>query len=212
MLRFLSFALIFALGCVQVPQMAAAAPSEITKLSVIPIQSGVNQIDDFAGDGRRAMIVEGWRDNGNAHGGDLFLVMLQSPSDHGNWNVVTVQRKPDELEREVVYDSPHTFEDAVSSVRFARGLVDGKPATLLIVATRDLAKAASLTDPAPVDIEFYRLVRNDLPGWPPDYFDLIETIRSAGPYCNSDLALTKEIGLPLPEPYAGPNQADGCPR
>ncbi|HTO83982.1 MAG TPA: hypothetical protein VMQ73_17215 [Methylomirabilota bacterium] len=172
----------------------------------------MNEIDDFAGDGRPAIIVGGWRDNGNAHGGDLFLVMLQSPSGRGKWNVVTVQRKPDELEREVVYDSPHTVEDAVSSVRFAHGLVDGKPATLLIVATRDLGNATSSIDPVPVDIEFYRLVRREdgLFGWPPDYFDLVETVRSATPYCNSDLALSKEIGLPLPEPYAGPNRDDGC--
>jgi len=211
MLRLLFCGLVVVLCFYQIPPMAtAAAPSDITKLSVIPIRDGMNQIGDFSGDGRRTMIIEGWRDNGNAHGYHVFLVMLESEPGRGDWNVVTVQRKPTEHERDIVNDDPHTAEDAVCSVRFARGLVHEKPATLLIIATRQLAPSVSLADPAPVDIEFYRLVQNDLPGWPPDHFDLLETIRPRTPYCNSDLALTKEIGLPLPDPYVGPNRDDGC--
>jgi hypothetical protein len=193
-------------------QTHAATSQEITKLSVIPIRDGMNQIDDLAGDGRRGTIIEAWRDNGNAHGYSVFLIALESQPGRGDWNVVAVQRKPNERERDVVTDDPHTVEDAVSSVRFARGLVGGKPATLLIIGTRELAPSFNLGDPGPVDIEFYRLVQNEnvLFGLPPDYFDFVETIRSATPYCNSDLALSKEIGLPLPEPYTGPNRDDGC--
>lgn len=47
---------------------ASAADLKLSDIAVIPIHGGVNTLTAFAPDGRTATIVEGWRDNGNAHG------------------------------------------------------------------------------------------------------------------------------------------------
>src|ERR1700736_6877471 len=74
-------------GLVQGPKAFAAEPA-ITGLSPITLVAGPNQLPRFSQDGREALITLGWRDNGNAHGYDLYLVMLPTKPGAGDWNVV----------------------------------------------------------------------------------------------------------------------------
>ncbi len=191
---------------------ALAAGPKITDLAPMPLQSGVNRIPAFAPDGREGIVVLGWRDNGNAHGYDLALVLLQggrcSP-----WNVVRRegagrQGDRDDPGGDAITDSPHTGEDAVRAFRFAQGRVDGKPATLLLVATRD--QEGAIPDPSRVTFDVYRLEHGPDVGTTPDHFTPILRDRSPGAYCNADMALSRRFGLPLRASYAGFRTADGC--
>jgi hypothetical protein len=191
--------------------------AEITELTEIPVKSGLNYLDNFAADGRQGLIIVGWRDNGNAWGYHVYMVMLSSAAETGAWEVVTTGMKRNAGDAvhqlDVIRDTPHTVEDAITSVRFGRGRVAGRPATLLIIARRDISKAPSAGAATPVAFDVFRLMRNeDDIGKPQHYFARIDTLHATKRYCNSDLALNKELRLPLPRPYIGPNLDDGCPR
>src|SRR5262245_18322921 len=108
--------------------LPAWADSSITHIELIPLHPGVNQIPDLLR-GRDGVIVEGWRNTCNAPGYDVYMTLLGDKtggiSDKAKF-------------RDVINDSPHTFEDAVKSVRFARGKLDGHSVTLMITATPNL--------------------------------------------------------------------------
>jgi len=198
--------------------IADPARAGVTDLTVIPLKSGLNYIDDFATDGRRGLIVVGWRDNGDAWGYHVYLVMLKLAAETDAWEVVTAgtgqQPGGDGVPQvDIIRDTPHTVEDAIASVRFAHGRVDGQPATLLIIARREVLTAPSVGSATPVAFDIFRLIPNggDV-GRPSHYFARIDTLRTAKRYCNADLALNKELHLPLPQPYVGPNLEDGCPK
>ena len=60
--------------------------------------------------------------------------------------------------------------------------------------------------------EIYSLQRTtETVGETADVFKRVLVRRSAKQYCNSDLALAKEFGLPLPNDYQGQSTTDGCP-
>jgi hypothetical protein len=188
--------------------MAAATPT-VTDLVPIPLKSGVNRLPQLAPDGRDGLIVLGWRDNGNAHGYDLALVLLQDKAG-APFNVVKVEGAPGESRgSDVVTDDPHAGEDMVSSFRFARGRLDGRRATLLLVASRD--PGASIPDPSRVTYAIYALVHEPDVGTTPDHFKLVAKDRSDRPYCNADMALSRRFNLPLRASYAGARTANGCP-
>lgn len=181
------------------PIIASAAEGKrgLTDLAVIPLQLGVNTVERFASDGRPAIIAMGWRDNGNAHGYNYFLVLMPTAVGKADWNVVDIV--PDNLHSsDFVRDAPHTDEDFVKSVRFARGKVNGVAATLLITATRQILPAKSIPDPAIVVFEVYRLEANYEIGTTRDIFKRVLKWESDKRYSNSDLALSKELRLPLP--------------
>jgi len=201
------------------PCAGAADPglAKITDLTEIPVKSGLNYVDDFSTDGRQGLIVVGWRDNGNAWGYHVYMVMMSPPAQTGAWEVVTtgIKQTPGAAVRQVdvVQDTPHTVEDSLATVRFARGKVDGQLATLLIIARRDISKAPNAAAATAVAFDVFRLMRNeDDIGEPRHYFAHIDTLHATMRYCNADLALSKELRLPLPQPYVGPNLEDGCPR
>lgn len=190
---------------------ASGAKQRLSDLVPIPLQSGVNRIPAFAPDGREGLVVLGWRDNGNAHGYDLALVLLQAGRG-GPWNVVRVEgRDGDRSDRwsDGVTSAPHTGDDAVRTFRFARGRVDGEPATLLLVAARD--QEGAIPDPSRVTFDVYRLEHAPDVGTTPDHFTPFLRDRPPGLYCNADMALSRRFGLPLRASYAGPKTADGCP-
>ncbi|MGC1305439.1 MAG: hypothetical protein WA840_23965 [Caulobacteraceae bacterium] len=183
------------------------------EVAVIAVHDGVNTVAGFATDGRAATIVRGWRDNGNAHGHDVYLVLLPLKNDDGVENttgVVAFDNGQDPL-KDTATASPFDGERALGAVRFARAKVDGAPATVMIRA--DLGETASgvLADHAPVDISVYRLESPGVDaGTTPDVFRLVSRTRPSGLFCNADMALTTVLHLPLPANYAGGKAPSGC--
>ena len=204
-MRFAIAAILFAAA---VWPCAAASSPTVTDLEPIALKPGVNRLPQLAPDGRDGLIVLGWRDNGNAHGYDLALVLLQD-KEGASFNVVKVEGAPGESQGgDVVTDEPHVGEDVVRSFRFARGRLDGHRATLLLVASRD--PGASIPDPSRVTYAIYALVHEPDVGTTPDHFKLVAKDRSDEPYCNADMALSRRFNLPLRPSYAGAKTANGC--
>jgi hypothetical protein len=207
-------ALLALLLAAPLPAFAQQPPAAgVTNIQVIPMHPGVNIIPKFVPDGRDAEILQAWRDNGNAHGYTTFVVMIPQKAKYESaWNIVGVADSgPQWSFKDAVYDTPHTGEDYVRSVRFARGLVDGKAASLLIIAERDPPNVQPIPDPAPTKISIYKMIASDEGvGTTPYYFTLVRETTSKALYCNSELALNKELGLPLPADYDGPNRTNGC--
>ena len=127
--------------------VADEAP-KFADLSVIAVNPGTNKIAGFAPDGHDGTVTKAWRDNGNAHGFNVFTVMLRdrkAPKDE-EWELVSFF--DGDAETLTLTDAPHTFEDFVRSVRFARGTLDGHRETLAIISNRNLlAGGASPTKP-----------------------------------------------------------------
>ncbi len=189
----------------------AAQKHELSDLQPIPLFTGPNRIEPFAPDGRSAIVVKAWRDNRNAHGYDLFLVMMPTQAGASDWNVVALESAdPNASDADTLRDDPHTGEDTVTAVRFARGKVDGAPATLILVASREIG-SAPIPDPALVRFQVHRLAPNERGLGTADYFQRIDTAISAKSYCNAEKALSQQFGLPLDADYAGPDTDDGCP-
>jgi hypothetical protein len=189
---------------------AVAAVHSVTKVQVVPLHWGLNNVKSFMPDGRDVTVLRVWRDNGNAHGYTKFVAMFQGKQKE--WSIVGIMSDARLGMADSIEDVPHTGEDNVASVRFARAQVDGTKASLLIVAQRNLSGGRSYYDPSPTTISFYQLLdaQQDGPGTTPFAFRPIQTVHPKTLYCNSDLALTKEVGVPLPETYGGPNTLDGC--
>ncbi len=180
----------------------------LTRLHVIPLAMGLNRIAHFATDGRPAQIVMAWRGNGNAHSYNLFLVVMPGGESDTAWNVVGVYRDPPKGDfDDTVADAPHTGEDQVRSVYFAHANLDGKPATLLMTATREWKE--SIPEAAVTLFEVYKLVHMDEGFGTADQFNLVEAFRSKDLFCNSDLAFAKQFGTALPRDFPV-NRKDGC--
>lgn len=178
------------------PFIASAAEQKgsITELVVVPLELGMNKIENFASDGRQAIIVKGWRENWNAHSYNFFLVLMPSAIGKTDWNVVDIvsdERHPNDFIR----DYPHTEDDFVRSVRFARGKLNGVPTTLLITAARQTG-SRPIPDPSIVIFEVYKLEQNNEIGTTRDIFKRVLNWKSDKKYSNSDVALQKELGLP----------------
>jgi hypothetical protein len=193
------------------PSSAAEAPHALTDLSPITLSSGINTVPKFTPDGRSATISLGWRENGDAHGYHVMFI-LASPAADAPWNVVEIERPGREAGMsDIVIDNPHTGDDIVRSFRLARGKIDGDAATLLLIATRGLDPEGGIPAPSQVTYEVFRLTHAvDQVGTPPDYFHLVQTIKSPTKFCNADMALVRQFGLPMPKGYEGPQTADGC--
>jgi hypothetical protein len=206
MLRWQVFAF-FTMGCLVTPPAIAAEPA-ITDLTEIRLDYGMNTVPRFAPDDRTAQILKAERPNGNAHGYNLYVVMLPT---NGYFQVVAVDQ-PNDSPFDVLRDEPHTGEDVVRSVRFAHGKVDGSPATLLITADRQITFGQETGYSAATDVivTVYRLDSHDGVGRTPDMFLPIREIHTKDHYCHADAALRKQFGLPLPESYEGPATDDGC--
>jgi len=198
--RYIGMAELFKLSLILflslMPIIASAAEGKrgITELAVIPLHPGVNTVERFASDDRPAIIVKGWRENWNAHSYNFFLVLMPSAIGKTDWNVVDIvsdERHPNDFIR----DYPHTEDDFVRSVRFARGKLNGVPATLLITAARQTG-SRPIPDPSIVIFEVYKLEQNNEIGTTRDIFKRVLKWKSDTKYSNSDVALQKELGLP----------------
>jgi hypothetical protein len=192
---------------------AHAAPPVLSHIEIIPLHDGINTVEHFAADGRAATIVQAWRDNGNAHGHTVWLVMLRPQKKTGldtPAGVVAFEDGDDALE-DTISASPFDGERVLQTVVFAKALVDGALATVVIRA--DLGESASgvLADHAPAAISLYRLETPGVDvGTTPDVFTLFEKTPATGRFCNADMALHTLLQLPLPAGYAGGKAPDGC--
>lgn len=180
----------------------------LTGLHVIELRMGDNHLARFAPDGRPAHIVKAWRGNGNAHSYIIYLVAMPGGEDATDWNVVDIE-SPKELPRDVVVEEPYDGEQYLHSIRFAHGLIDGKPETLLLSARRDIKD--TFGDRVNVTYEVYKLVHDADSVGTRDSFDLVETWRSADRYCNSELAMSRQFGIPLGNDAPLSDSKDGCP-
>ena len=187
------------------------AAQQVTDVTAIPLRAGVNRIEGFAPDGREAQVVLAWRENGNAHGYSLFMVMLPGRPGGSDWNVVGLEQpEGDPAFQDVLRDQPHAGEDVVRAVRLARGRVDGRPATLVIIATREL-NGEPYPSPAPVRFEVFALAsgRGEI-GVTRDYFRRVSVQRLEQRSCNAELALSQRFGLPIRGGRTPLNRRDGC--
>ncbi len=169
-------------------------------MQLITLQPGQNRISD-ALPGRDGVITEAWRSGANGSGYYMFLVTINNKA---------VGVKAGSAFQDVIRDNPHDISDAIESVRFARGSLDGRNPLLLITATRNIDADEGLGDPATVYYDVYQLVSNGEAGTTGIYFAPVSEMASENKFCNSDLAMTKKFGFPLPDPYEGRNQDDGC--
>jgi hypothetical protein len=202
---------LFTIVLLCVVRAAVAAPAEhgITGIKSIPLAGTVNEVSDFTPDGRNAIIVKAY-----GNGAWVHLVMVPPQpgySSGGNgWNVVFISNREGQL-LETITDAPHTGEDYVRSVVFARGKIDGTDSTLLITAERRIEEP--IPDPAIVTYSVYNL-EHDLGAHAGDIeiFRLDRSWDSTQKFCNSDFAMTAEFGLPLPANGAYLRLPDGCIR
>ena len=172
--------------------LAGASTSALTPIELHP---GINPIPNIAGDGKSGSISVDWRENGNAWGYNIFMV-------RAGGSIATV----DDADR--FTDRPHTGEDVITSVRFARALYKGRTTTFALVAERTIAE--TVPAPARTTIKIYALQRNDEPLGTPYHFLKLNEAVGKRDYCNADMALKTEIGFPLPHDYSGPRTPDGC--
>ncbi len=107
-----------------------------------------------------------------------------------------------------IADDPHNGGDVLSSVRFARGMVDGAEASLLLRAARRPSGAGPSVPTAAV-FEMYQLVPRSVGAETRDEFVPILRRELRFRFCNADLALSVASGLPLRSSYRGPRGADG---
>lgn len=206
----LLLAALLALGMAGPAAAAEPAKHRFTELAPIPLKPGPNTIERFAPDGRSAIVTLGWRENGNAHGYDLYLVLMAGNS--GVPEVVgfdTLTREGGGFE-DTIRDDPHTGEDVVRSVRFVRGKIDGQPGTFVFVAQRGFDPEEGIPGPSLVDYTVFKLVPGEDVGTTSDMFQPVETVQSTTKFCHAEKALLKQYSLPLTRSYAGPDTADGC--
>lgn len=171
------------------------AQSAAPQFVPIRLRSGTNQIPNIAGDGRSGSITLDWRENGNAWGYDIFTVRVGG-------SIAAVDG------RDRFTDQPHVGEDMIRAVRFAKGRYGGRATTFAFVADRKIVD--SVPDPAATVIEIYALVRNDEGVGTPYEFRKVRAFTTRRRYCNADVALTREGGLPPRVGQDGPNTIDGC--
>jgi hypothetical protein len=175
--------------------LATGAAPLSSALTPIVLHAGVNPVPNMAGDGKAGSIALDWRENGNAWGYHIYTVTIGG-------SIATVGGQ------DHLTDSPHTGEDMITAVRFARGSHAGHATSFALVATRKIGEA--VPDPAPTTITRYALVANDSGVGTPYQFIPVGTVRAKRPYCNADMALHTELGLPLAADYDGARTIDGC--
>jgi hypothetical protein len=184
--------------------LAAGAPQSI---AVIPLHPGVNSVPGFTADGRAAAIVQGWRENGNAHGYNTFQVLV---AEKGGTPSRVVDVDGPQHAVDLISDDPFDGERQVGVVRFARAVLDGRRQTVLITADLDQASSPVLADHATATIKVFRLVRDESVGSTWDRFALAWSTTTTARYCNVQLALRDTLGVALPRDFDAANKVDGC--
>ncbi len=200
-----------ALACLVTAGSAAAGSSpRVAVLQPIILHDGVNTVPNFLPNHAVATIVQAWRENGNAHGHHDWMVLGPATEGHGAVEVTLVDPASKQLD-DVIGDAPFDGERVFGTVRFARGTVDGKPASLLLRAALDDLPSGIPADHASATVQIFRLEgTNGDPGDSPLEFRRVSSVTTAKRYCNAELALSQVLAVPLPADYGGPNKIDGC--
>lgn len=183
----------------------AAAPGgtpRVTALVPLRLHPGINVVPRFLPHGGSATIIQAWRDNGNAHGYNAWM-MLSGAVNGQPVGLVSFEGA------DTLRDDPFDGERTLGIVRFAQGRVDGQRASLVLDAHLDSTEGRPLADHESATLKIYRLTENDGIG-PRLNFELIATQHTRKRYCNAELALRDMLGVPLAKGYAGFNQTDGC--
>ncbi|MBS1097427.1 hypothetical protein JK191_07560 [Gluconobacter sphaericus] len=139
-----------------------------------------------------------WRENGNAWGYTLYAVSI--PETEAPYRTALVDTEDADHNGQLLdmlQDIPHTGEDALQTIHFASARMDGKPAFLLFISTRDNG-----TNPAPqlspAHIRVYQLTAGDgEPGSTLFYFALRTTLRPPVTTCHADIALSAATKIPF---------------
>lgn len=190
--------------------LAASSAPHIANIRPLSLHDGVNTVPAFLPDGSAATIVQAWRANGNAHGHHDWLVLAPSAEGHGAAEVTLVDPRSKMLGG-VIGDAPFDGERVLGSVRFARGVVEGRPASLLLKAELNEAPSGIPADHVTATVRIFRLEATDgAPGDSPLEFRPLSSTTTIRRYCNAELAMSQALSVPLPADYGGPNRVDGC--
>ena len=190
--------------------VAAAPAVRVADLRPIVLHDGVNTVPGFLPSGGPVTIVQAWRANGNAHGHRDWLVLGPAAEGHGAAEVTLVNPQSKMLQ-DVIGDAPFDGERVLGAVRFARGMVNGHLATLLLQTELNEAPSGVLADHATATVRIFRLqATGSDPGDSPFEFRPIWSVTTTKRYCNADLAMSEVLSVPLPSGYGGPNRVDGC--
>lgn len=139
-----------------------------------------------------------WRENGNAWGYTLYAVSIPEAEEPYRTALVDTEDADHNGQLlDMLQDIPHTGEDALQTIHFASARMDGKPAFLLFISTRDNG-----TNPAPqlspAHIRVYQLTAGDgEPGSTLFYFALRTTLRPPVTTCHADIALSAATKIPF---------------
>jgi hypothetical protein len=131
----------------------AMALSQLSSLDEIPIQSGDNDVT-FVGFRRPVKIISSWYDNGNAHGKEIFEVIIKGDSYLKDTWLIVQFIDGTNIEN-TVSDDPLAGEDYGKSVRFFDATLDGTRKTVLFIAERDQNECCSYYSPSRTHISIY---------------------------------------------------------
>jgi len=194
---------------------AATPQPTLSNIQQIPVVPGPNPVAHLAPDGRDGLIVEGSHsDSPIADGSSVnYMVLLKGAGRDKGWEAVDL-----EPSRSISSDaplggilmraSPHTGEDWKRSMVFARATLNGAPATLLLVADRDMGQAETAYSPVPVQLSAFAL-RVD-PDTGQDHFVLIRHTWALKCYVDAQWALIETFKLAVPVGYEGVRSTTAC--
>ena len=180
----------------QAPRTASNVPADsLSRMQVVHLGDGPNSVD-LNGDGRPDVVWLAWRDNGNAHGFDVFTLVLRNPTHYYSdraWLVVPVYDSTGRKEQDS-FGTSMGADCVLMDWRLLRSKNDANAPAVLVSAEREFGE--TYTDVRPVTFTIYRLVYDsNAVGGPPFRFQASRAIRSRGKYCDVNEAFAKELGL-----------------
>lgn len=198
-------------------QGQAATPepmlSNIQEITVVP---GPNPVARLAPDGRDGLIIEASHsDSPIADGSSVnYMVLLKGAGPDSGWEAVDLEPGPSVSSDApfgglLMRASPHTGEDWKRSIAFARATLNGAPATLLLLADRDMGQAETAYSPVPVRLSVFALrVASDDTGQ--DHFVLIRQSWAPKCYVDAQWALIEAFKLSVPPAFEGDRRTSAC--
>jgi hypothetical protein len=194
---------------------AATPQPTLSNIQEIPVVPGPNPVARLAPDGRDGLIVEASHsDSPSADGSSMnYMVLLKGAGPNSGWEAVDLELSPSPSSDApfggiVMRAFPHTGEDWKRSMIFARAILNGAAATLLLVADRDMDEAETAYSPAPVQFSIFAL-RGD-PDTDQDHFVLIWRTWAPNCYVDAQWALIETFKLAAPAGYEGVRRTTAC--
>lgn len=170
----------------------AATSVEMEKPRVVKLSNGITQLK-FKADKVDAIAVLAYRDNFNAHGFDIFSLLMKETSLDAHaqgWSAVTFF--DGEKERLVL-----TVGGGADCMLHDFRLISGKAAGSVRLVLADREAGASFADTERVIFSFFHLRKNedgDI-GRPLYYFERDKTVPAKRKYCDVGDAFKSELGL-----------------